>query len=341
MTEIRSEGSREPANILCYRSDDLVARAIRFFDDAEVDHTGLLINADTVGESVGGEGLVQRSLKDSMAAKRERADVMELASPPPSMDPVLAKANELLSKGADYAYGQIALLAGICFLRRIDESRPLMRRLAKAAIDRAAAFVRWCQSNGKQPMICSEFVYRCYDEAVDHDNNPYSIEIDESRTAGSRHRLLGRRRRKQAATSSGIPSDSILGRLKKEHGDLTAALTLPRVHTIVPPTTVSDEEFDSLVKACLAESSGGEPNAASHMLEPKPEVTMEDIRRSIADFGIALCSASKSGFRHDEVDPSSLPPLAARAIEGFSADFVTPGDLHNSRSLTTVGKVWR
>lgn len=328
----------KPADILLYRSNTLIGKAIRLLDDAEVSHAGLMVDANTVGEALMNGGLQRQPLATSIDGC-EWVAVRRLANLPPTMQPVLDVANDYLDKGERYAYGQILLLAGICLLRRTEGNSPLVRRLAKAAIDKAAAFVAWCQSNGKQPMICSEFVYRCYDRAMEGDNDPYTIEVAEFRTADSRPRLLGWRRRKQAAAApSAIPPDSLLGRLEAEHGDLATALEPPKVMKATAPPIVSDIELDVLIEAYLAESSGGLPKAAARTMEAGPEVTMDDLRCSVAGFAAALHDTTRGGIKLGSgVSKAALTP--ADTLEDFSADFVTPGDLFRSNSLATIGEL--
>ena len=184
-------------------------------------------------------GLQRQPLPTSIAGCQWVAD-RRLANNPTTMQPVLAKAEDYLSQGERYAYGQIFLLAGICLLRRANLSNPLMRRMAQAAIDKAAAFVRCCQSNGKQPMICSEFVYRTYHEAVPGADNPYDIQVTEFWSAEGRPRILGWRRRERAvAAISTIPPESLLGTLLAEHGSLAAAMETPRALRRLHPRLVT------------------------------------------------------------------------------------------------------
>jgi len=260
------------------------------------------------------------------------------------MQPVLDKANEYLNHGECYAFGQILLLAGICVLRRADVSNPIARRMIQAVIDKAAALVRERQSSSKQPVICSEFVYRCYDEAVPGKDDPYTLDIQEFQTADARPRLLGRRRRNQStAEAPTIPLESLLGILQAEHGSLTAAIDSPKVLMAAPSAVVSDEELDSLIGAYLAESSGDLPKATTRMLEAGPEVTMDDLRRSVAGFAAALHETTNGGAKLGAGVFGTLPVQSAatpaKTLEDFSADFVTPGDLFRSRSLTTIGKL--
>jgi hypothetical protein len=329
------------ADVLLYRSNTLIGKAIRLLDDAEVSHAGLLVETDTVGEALTKGGLQRRPLAKGIE-ESEWVAVRRLANPPPTMQPVLKVANDYLDKGERYAYGQILLLAGICLLRRTDGHSSIVRRLAKAAIDKAAAFVNWCQSNGKQPMICSEFVYRCYDQAVEGDNDPYTIEVTEFRTSEARLRLLGRRRRQKAvATSTTIPPDSLLGRIQVEYGDIKEAVESRKVRAAAPSAPISDDELDSILEAFLAETSGGAPKSKERAFAARPEVTMDDLRCSVADFAAAIHETSKTIAKmgSEALGVTSMKPaaMASETLQGFSADFVTPGDLFRSPSLVAIG----
>jgi hypothetical protein len=344
MARLDSPGDLAVADILLYRSNTLIGRAIRLLDDAEVSHAGLLVSTSVVGEALMQGGLQRQPLATSIAGC-EWVAVRRLANVPPTMDPVLAKANEYLNHGERYAYGQIFLLAGICLLRRVDVSNPLMRRLAQAAIDKAAEFVRWCQSNGKQPMICSEFVYRSYDEAVSGDHNPYALEIQEFRVAELRRKLLGWRRRERAAAGAPpIPPESLLGMLEAEHGGLAAAVGKTPALVATARPLFTDEQLDALIEVCLSEPSEGSPKAAAGAWEAQPDVTMSDLRRSVANFAAALHETTAGGAKlgsgaYGVVPAWPAPTQAADTLAAFSADFVTPGDLFRSQSLVTVGEL--
>jgi hypothetical protein len=178
---MRERAELEAGDILLYRSDTWTAKAIRLLDGTEVSHAGLYLGGGFVGEALAvGEhaGLGTQPLADSMAGC-DWVAVRRLGTTAPTMEPVMGTARRYLDQGNDYAYGQILLLAMICATRKLDLSNPLLRRIVYAAINNAAAFVRWMQSGGKQPMICSEFVYRSYDEAIFPDkDDSYTIEIE-------------------------------------------------------------------------------------------------------------------------------------------------------------------
>ena len=87
---------------------------------------------------------------------------------------------------------------------------------------------------------------------------------------------------------------------------------------------------------CLAESSGGLPKATTRMLEASPEITMDDLRCSVAGFAAAHHETTKGSVRGGAGEFKAVP-TPANTLEDFSADFVTPGDLFRSNSLTTIG----
>src|SRR5262249_7115548 len=76
-----------------------------------------------------------------------------------------------------YAYHQIVLLAILSLTRRIPLP-PVGRRLVRVALDQAAGVLNSLVEDGRQLMICSEFVYRCYDEAhAGAGPNPYHMNV--------------------------------------------------------------------------------------------------------------------------------------------------------------------
>lgn len=333
-------------DILLYRATDSIknflSAMIRKLDGTEVSHAGLFMGGCVAEALAVGEhaGLGTQPLTDSIAGC-DWVAVRRLQNSPGDMQPVLDTAQMYLDQGNRYAYGQILLLAMVCATRKLDLSNPLLRRIVYSAINNAAAFVRRMQSGGKQPMICSEFVYRDYDEALPDKVDPYSIEIEPLWTPG-RLRLLGRRRReKQAAGAGHIHPESLLGRLQAEPGGLDRAFAEPRALAAAPPET-SDAELDALIEACLAEQERG-PVKAAAQAPAGPQVTDADLRDAVGAFARALHHATDAGrklgrgaFAATAARPCATP---ADTILEVSADFVTPGDLWRSPSLITVGRL--
>lgn len=334
-------------DILLYRVTDRIknlhSALIRKLDGTEVSHAGLFMGgcvaeALAVGEHV---GLGTQPLTGSIGGC-DWVAIRRLKNPPDDMQPVLDTAKMYLNQGNRYAYGQILLPAMVCSTRKLDLSNPLLRRIVYSAINNAAAFVRRMQLGGKQPMICSEFVYRDYDEALPDKVDPYSIEIEPLWTPG-RLRLLGRRRReKQAAGAGHIHPESLLGRLQAQPGGLSWAIDAPMALAAAPPET-SDAELEALIEAYLAEQEGG-PLRAVAQVPPGPQVTDDDLRDAVGTFARALHNATDAGQKlgRGAIAATSARPCATPAdtILEISADFVTPGDLWRSPSLITVGRLY-
>lgn len=328
------------ADILLYRTDTWMGKAIRYLDKSEVSHAGLYLGGGIVGEALTKEGLTRQSIEKS-SQDCEWVRVFRLKKELANMQQVLDTANMYLNQSNRYAYEQILLLAMVCSIRKLDLTNPLLRRIVYSAINNAAALVRWMQSNGKQPMICSEFVYRSYDEAVPDKEDPYTLEIETPWAATARSRLRGRRRRKQnAPAAANIHPESLLGQLQAEPGGLPAALGPAKVRAAAAPPEVSDQELKALIEIYLAEQTGS-PTKATEIRPALPAVTMDDLRDAVAQFAIALHETTAAGTK---LGPGAFGKPDTRAaatpsetLQEISADFVTPGDLWRSLSLKDTG----
>jgi len=79
--------------------------------------------------------------------------------------PVTNTAAAFVAEGDRYAYEQILLLAVLATTRRIPLD-PVSKRVLRFVLDHAAGLLLKLTSGGKEPMICSELVDRCFKEAV-------------------------------------------------------------------------------------------------------------------------------------------------------------------------------
>lgn len=335
-------------DILLYRVTDSIknlhSALIRKLDGTEASHAGLFMGGCVAEALAVGEhaGLGTQSLTDSIAGC-DWVAVRRLRNSPGDMQPVLGTAQMYLDQGNRYAYGQILLLAMVCSTRKLDLSNPLVRRIAYSVINNAAAFVRRMQSGGKQPMICSEFVYRDYDEAMPDKVDPYTIEIAPLWPAAARPRLLGRWRRAEKAVAAGhIHPESLLGKLQAETGDLRTAIGTTKAIAASPAET-SEAALDAMIAAYLGEESGTLPKAAA-VAAAGPELTMRDLRDAVGAFADSLHDATdacrklgRGAFATPAAHACATP---ADTFLEISADFVTPGDLWRSPSLTTIGQLY-
>lgn len=139
-------------------------------------HAALYMGTNEVGEAVP-QGLVQQ---DIAIGTRESAWVLahRLKEAPIDVQPVLDKAVWYIDQGNRYGFEQILLLAFLCMTRKLKVA-PILRQLIRAVLDAAASMVARLTDGGRQPMICSEFVYRSYDEAMPELGDVYSLRINE------------------------------------------------------------------------------------------------------------------------------------------------------------------
>jgi len=111
------------------------------------------------------EGVRRRALKTTMKDTiyadvwRLRKEGVFIGSPELPAEPVLEMIRRYVDEGDRFAYEEVVLLAILCTTRRIP--LPFLRW----ALDRAAALLVRMVDGGKEPMACSELVYRCFDDA--------------------------------------------------------------------------------------------------------------------------------------------------------------------------------
>ena len=163
------------ADVVLYHSDSLPDLLIEAFDHTCVAHAGLLLGRNQLVGEVLPEGLSARKIQISMEKARhiviKRMDIDYVS-------PVASKALSYVSRGAGYAYDPQFLLAFLALGRKIRLNRytePLLRKIFEGASEFLSR-LKPGTSNEKQPMLCSELVYRCYQEAVEN-HNPYHLNI--------------------------------------------------------------------------------------------------------------------------------------------------------------------
>ena len=174
MSDIVKAEDLVQGDVLLYRGTSFISRAIQFFDGSEVSHVSLYLGDQQVGEAIA-KGLVKRDLDTSLEGS-EWVQAHRLKDEPPDMSPVLKRAAAYLDQGNRYGYEQLLLLAFLCLMRKLKVS-PLLRRLIRAVLDAAAATLTRLISQKREPMICSEFAFRAYDEALPGLGDVFSLRI--------------------------------------------------------------------------------------------------------------------------------------------------------------------
>ncbi len=163
----------KPGDVLLYHGTALVSRLIRLFDGTEYSHASIWVG-DHVVEALG-NGVNARGLKVSTAdAKytdvyryRNKDSGLMLGddnSPLPAK-PVLDQAKQFETDKDRYAYEEILLLALLASTRQLTTPVPLLGFILRNFLDHAADLLARLIHEKKEPLICSELVYRCFSQA--------------------------------------------------------------------------------------------------------------------------------------------------------------------------------
>ncbi len=307
-----------PGDILLYRGTGLISDAIRLFDRSQVSHSALFIGRrDAKGRAVGEairEGVIRRELRNSIE-HAEWVESRRLKEAPATLDPVLERAAYYLDRGERYAFEQVLLLAFLCMTRNLVDS-PVLGGLVRETLDAAAAFLLRLFDRGRQPMICSEFVFRCYGESL-----PGAIDLS-ARAPGT---LRFGEREVPIGAGAGIHRGSALFHLLERHGGQLRDGGAPPLLAPLPPGGPGVEER---IEAYFRDLQHRKPRAARvDLASPELAPSFERLARSL----------HRARHRPEESDVSQTAALGG--LFDVAADFVTPGDLQRSRSLAYCGKL--
>ncbi|MEV4434451.1 hypothetical protein [Streptomyces sp. NPDC049585] len=297
----------EPGDVVLTRATGWVSRAICLVDDSEVSHAALALDADTLAEAVG-SGL--RTVTFEQALDEHDLAVGRTLTTPADMSPVLQVARDYLARPVSYAHQQIVLLAVLCTTRRVPLP-PGGRRMVRTVLDQAACAVNAMAERGRQPMICSEFVARCHSEA--RPCEPYVLKIGDDEAAAEGRTLL-----EWAHSHPGLPHlpvpEAAAGAFDPAGAEKALA---PLVSAYA--TAVGRTDFLPLGHALPVSAPPAEPGES-------------ELLASMTAFGNALHRATRPQEHRGPVPPDeALEQIRAMAA---APDFVTPGDLLRTASLT-------
>ncbi|GHE12554.1 hypothetical protein [Streptomyces alanosinicus] len=293
----------KPGDIVLSRGTGWISQAICLLDGSEVSHAALALEADRVAEAVG-EGL--RTINGDEVMKDHDLMVARTLAAPADMAPVIGVGNTYLRRGAKYAHQQVVLLAVLCVSRRIPLPRG-GKQMVRTVLDQAAAAVNTMLERGQQPMICSEFVYRCYSEAQPH--APYTLRIGQEQEVQGDGTLLDWARTHPALSALRPPQP-------------TAGFATAAAETALAP----------LVSAYAAATGQAAPLPKVPLTAGLPDPSDEELLSSMTSFGAALHKA-RTGPDGAATSEQALDAIRAKHAE---PNFVTPGDLLRTASLGQV-----
>ncbi len=169
-----------PGDILLYNGKKLVSRLIRCFDRSCVNHAAVFIGKDEetgepqVIEAVG-DGVLKRTLAESFDHSKYII-VKRYEEVFDNIGPVLDEAKRYFSEEHRYEFEAIFFLAIISLVERVHFN-PMVAWTVSRTLKKH--FSLYLKNNKKQPVTCSELVYRCYSEAKGPDGGNYSFLVDE------------------------------------------------------------------------------------------------------------------------------------------------------------------
>jgi len=321
-------------DVLLFHGNGFVSWGIRKFDGTDVNHAAIALDPGMLGEA-GGRGLQRTPIDKALASNRymrvRRHADHELA-------PVVSVASRYLDEGRPYAYQQIVLLALLASTRRIRLTG-VARRMLRTILDHgAAALNAFLDRDGNRSMICSEFVYRAYGEAVGDPADRYRIRI-------------------QVGDMAFDPAGVSLAEWALEQPDeaLEAAAAVPVSFAVaVTDPDAADDAAEHDLAPLVAAWALEEGIVDEDMPAPPPpsfaaddleEPSDEELLASLLSFSGAFADATSDAPPSFGLGALTIGSAVARgAIQGLlepkiDANFVTPGDLLVSPTLVDVGTV--
>ena len=311
-----------PGDVILVGDDTWLAKIICAIDGSEACHAAIGVGDGKMAEA-GWKGLVYSPLENL----RDREQIW-LRRLPGDLDmaPVVIKAKTFTDEGHGYAYHQLVLIAAIFFARKAVTGNWVVRKAADIALDQAARLLNALVSAGKQPMICSEFVYRCYDEALPGEDQ-YDFKLQALKLFGF------------AATpappkvNAGSPADMLL----HASPEVEKRMSFARVATAEAETATPDEILEQ-ARAELEPLIGQLDEATRQRATVSPDVATESgvsdeqLKQHAERFARALVRST-----HTDESVRSLRSLTGsdllNQIVYKSADFVTPADLLKTAAL--------
>ena len=165
-----------PGDVLLCRSNHWLGQLILWLDQGDYSHAALYVGNGQVVQAVA-RGVIQESVRQSpLLLVQERIDVFRYHATVDSTDRdltsdearrVLERASAFVAAEHAYAYDELLLVGILCLTRDLsaDHLSEVEQKMLRVALDHATDWIFRCIEDGKEPMICSEAVYRCFAEA--------------------------------------------------------------------------------------------------------------------------------------------------------------------------------
>lgn len=334
MGTIIGRSKLQVGDILLYKGTSLIAWFIQQLDGHNCNHAALYYKNDTIAEAIG-KGVVTQDVATSF--EDDNVWVFRHKHHPQPMSTVIGVAEGYLANKERYAFEQLLLLAFLSLTRKPDFN-PWFYRAVRTILDRAASLLLKLTAGGKEPMICSEFVYRCYEEALPADYDQFHIEI-----CGTHAQLASRIHPEgadvlESAVSDRIHKNSLLQlTLNQARGDWEAPLSSfnEAGDNLNQP---SEEDVNEAIEQYRQSLQEEDELQAARKRVAVP--TLPELRASVEGFALSLYKA-QHGQADMELMVRSMGETAPvlQNLHQVCKHFVTPNDLWHSPSLYQAWQV--
>lgn len=321
-------------DVLLFHGNGFVSWGIRRFDGSDVNHAAIALDSATLAEA-GGRGLQRTPIESARASNKY---MMIRRHGDAELGPVVTVASTYVDEGRPYAYQQIVLLALLASTRKIPLTG-IAKRMLRSILDHAASALNaFMDQGGQRSMICSEYVFRAFSEAMADPVDRYRVRIQVGDTAFD-------------------PSGPSLAEWALQQPDQTldAAANLPV--SFSAPMVAEPEAADEVAEADLAPLMAAwaiENGMVDADMPPPPppsfgpddlvEPSDEELLSSLISFSGAMADATSDAPPSFALGSMVGSAAARGAIQGLlkpsiDANFVTPRDLLLTPTLTDIGTV--
>lgn len=302
----------------------LISEAIMFLSNAPVSHAAMVYNPNST--------IVEESppaVQTNQAAERfidRKVSVMRLKPAQSSYGPVLEAATGYLNNKAPYANANLYLVGMLLIYRKFAPDTLQQAIIIKILKKITASIITYYNEHkypGELPMVCSQFVYQCYEDA----GGDYQLKI--------RGGVLG----KAAPAEMALPSllDQAIYRVRNETAPaFRAFVTTNTGMALAEPEMQSDEELAGELLETLQVRSA---------LGAEPSAPLQDaLVVAIHEFGQAIQLVRRGvSAPADELLQANTQRMASNGLAQLKAEeayFVAPGDLLlHCQNLDLVGEI--
>ncbi len=320
-------------DICLYNGNGWISKMIRLVDGTVMNHASIYVGNNSVIEAEGGKNRISKNTIEESISGSNWIKVYRLIERPDNMDPVVDKANWYFGQGNRYGYEQILLLAMLALIRKPKKGK-IFKYLVKIVFERAAAVLLKLTEGGKEVLICSELVYRSYNEAHKGINDPYSLKLTNLNTIKGMVRLPENVHEESFYALFSVPAAKNLSDNKSIDMEYNK-VKLMADDMELDVLSDMDDELKQLIPLMENDelTTKGVPEVSIEELEGAFQVFASQLHRqaNLSQLDQAESINSATYFREKSMTFKSLNEVIA--------DFVTPGDLYKADTLKYVGKI--